>query len=1012
MKRDQLLCIHFLKRKMRWLTFLIFLGIASNVSAQTISVTGTVTDAQGEPMPGVNVVVKGTTTGAATDFDGKYQINAPSSDAVLSFSFIGFLTQDVIVGNQTTMNITLNEDTQKLEEVVVIGYGTAKKRDLTGSIVSIKGADVANKPMTNPTALIQGKVSGVQVVNSGQPGSEPDIRIRGTNSINGAKPLYIVDGLFNDNINFLNPADVESMEVLKDPSSLAIFGVRGANGVIIITTKRAQKGTTTVNVNSSVGFKQVVNKIKLTNAAQFKELYNEQLINQGVNVPYDYTNWQADTDWQDEIFQTGLVTQNNISISGAGEKNKFYMSVGYMMEEGIIRHEKLDKISLNVNDEYSVTDYLRFGFQFNGYKANTGDFKDVAPALKAAPIAPVFNDEYQLYHTLPEFQRAPVNNPRSDVEYKQNMKRPVEYRGVGNIYGEVDFLEHFNFRAAFSADYGFNQSRTYGPIVMTYNPEVVNAAPIDSLSKKTSISQSQNIYTKIQSDYLLTYQQQFDNHNITATAGFTTYYNSYSQVEATRNQGEGNPIPNDPRFWYLSMGDAKAATSNSGQWETTTVSFLMRALYNYKNKYLLNASFRRDGTSAFLGSNKWQSFGAVGAGWVMTEEEFMNNQRVLDYLKIKGSWGILGNQNIGDKYRYPALPALSTANSAPFGNNVIPAYSPEYLPYSNLHWETVHSWEAGFESYLLKNRLRLEAVYYHKLTKDLITEIPGIAGTTPGLGNLGEISNQGVELSASWTSRFGDDWTFTASGNLTTIDNKVKSLSTTGYAIVNGASRVTAGYPIGYFYGYKSGGIYQTKAEINQSPASKIGSVSPGDIKFVDTNGDNEITEADRTLIGNPTPDFTYGLSFNISYKNLDFGIDMMGVYGNEIYKAWNQNNYAQFNYQVDRMDRWNGVGTSNWEPILSTARSNNYQNSDYFIEDGSFFRIRKIQLGYNFSPATLSKVKVKGLRIYINVQNPVTFKNSTGYTPEIGGSAIAFGVDNGTYPIPAIFSLGLNLSF
>lgn len=996
-----------LKLRVFAVCFLLLLSSVSLWAQQQVS--GTITDEAGVTLPGVSVRIINTTNGVISDTDGKYVIRAKSGD-VLEFSYMGMATQNVTLKDQVVINIRMKEESHVLTETVIIGYGSAKKRDLTGSIATVSGTDITNKPMTNPTALMQGKVAGVQVTNSGKPGADPDIRIRGTNSINGAKPLYIVDGLFNDNINFLNPADVESMEILKDPSSLAIFGVRGANGVIIITTKQAKQGSTIVNVNSSIGLKRVVNKIKLTNAAQFKELYNEQLINQGVNVPYDYTHWQADTDWQDEIFQTGLVTQNNISIAGSGNKNKFYMSIGYIYEEGMIKNEKLNKVSISVNDEYKVSDALKFGFQFNGYKANPGDFKDVSAALKAAPIAPVYNEEYQLYHTLPDFQRAQLHNPMINVEYKANMNRPVEYRAVGNIYGELDFLKYFNLRAAFSADYGFNQSRSYGVITAFYTPDMVGVVPIDSMSKLSSVTQSQNIYTKIQSDYLLTYQQRINDHSITATAGFTTYYNSYSGIDGGRNQGSGDPVPNDPRFWYLSMGDPATATNGSGQWETSTMSYLVRGLYNYKNRYLLNASFRRDGTSAFLGSNKWQNFGAIGAGWIVSEEGFMKNQHMFDYLKVKGSWGILGNQNTGSQY--PAYPNLNSSSSAVFGNGIIPGYTPAYLPDPDLKWETVHAWEAGFEAQLISNHLRLEANYYHKLTKDLLTTVPGIAGATPGLGNLGEIQNKGVELSANWNGSIGKDWRYSISGNLTTLNNKVKSLSTEGYAIITGPARVTAGYPIGYFYGYKSGGIYQTQTEIQQSPVSKIGTVEVGDIKYTDVDGDGEITEDDRTIIGNPTPDFTYGLSLSISYRNVDLSVDMMGVYGNEIYKAWNQNNYAQFNYQIERMDRWHGVGTSNWEPILSTARSNNYKDSDYYIEDGSFFRIRNIQLGYNVSDRLLNALSLKGLRLYLNVQNPVTFKKSTGYTPEIGGSAIAFGVDNGTYPIPAVYSFGFNLSF
>ncbi len=450
--------------------------MTTSLFAQEKTVTGTVTDSTNEPLIGASVVIQGTSNGTITDIDGKYSITA-SPDNVLEFSYVGMVKQDVKVGSQHVINIQLKEDSQMLAETVVIGYGSAKKRDLTGSITNIKGAEIANKPSTNPLSSLQGKVAGVQIINSGQAGSDPEIRVRGTNSINGYKPLYIVDGLFNDNINFLNPEDIESMEVLKDPSSLAIFGVRGANGVIIITTKKAKEGQTLVNINTSFGWKHVVDRIKMVNASQFKELYSEQLVNEK-NPAFDFSGWNADTDWQDEVLQNGFITNNN---------------------------------------------------------------------------------------------------------------------GTG----------------------------------------------------KTEVSQFKENETKVQSDYVLTYTNSFGDHNLTATAGFTTYYNSLSRLDAARGQGIGLVIPDNPDKWFVSIGDLATATNGSTQWERTTVSFLGRVIYNYKGKYLFNGSFRRDGSSAFsYTGNQWQNFYSAGAGWLMTEEEFMKDISWLDMLKLKGSWGTLGNQNL------------------------------------------------------------------------------------------------------------------------------------------------------------------------------------------------------------------------------------------------------------------------------------------------------------------------------------------------------------------------------
>ncbi|WP_455669227.1 SusC/RagA family TonB-linked outer membrane protein [Phocaeicola sp.] len=1001
------------RQKLRTLCALAcLLLMVTSLSAQEKTVTGIVTDSANEPLIGASVLIQGTSNGTITDIDGKYSITASPQD-VLEFSYVGMVKQDVKVGTQHVINVTLKEDSQMLAETVVIGYGSAKKRDLTGSITNIKGAEIANKPSTNPLSSLQGKVAGVQIINSGQAGSDPEIRVRGTNSINGYKPLYIVDGLFNDNINFLNPEDIESMEVLKDPSSLAIFGVRGANGVIIITTKKAKEGQTLVNINTSFGWKHVADRIKMVNASQFKELYNEQLTNEGHSL-FDFSAWNADTDWQDEVLQNGFLTNNNISVTGASEKHSFYLGMGYSYEQGNIKHEKFSKITLNASNEYKITDKIKVGFQFNGARMLPADSKSILGAVRTTPVAPVFNEEYQLYAALPEFQKAQMMNPMVDVDLKANTTRAENYRASGNIYGEVDFLKHFNFRAVFSMDYGSNNGRTYQPIIKVYDNTVKGNVAILGTGK-TEVSQFKENETKVQSDYVLTYTNSFGDHNLTATAGFTTYYNSLSRLDGSRGQGIGLVIPDDPDKWFVSIGDLATATNGSTQWERSTVSFLGRVIYNYKGKYLFNGSFRRDGSSAFsYTGNQWQNFYSVGAGWLMTEEEFMKGIDWLDMLKLKGSWGTLGNQNLDTAY--PAEPLLENAFGAVFGNpsTIYPGYQLAYLPNPNLRWEKVEAWEVGLESNMFRNRLHFEGVYYKKNTKDLLAKVPGLSGTIPGIGNLGQIENKGVELSASWRDQIGD-WGYNVGVNLTTIKNRVKSLVQDGYSIIAGdknQSYTMAGYPIGFFYGYKVEGVYQSQADIDASPKNTLAAVTPGDLKFADVDGNGEITPADRTQIGDPTPDVTYGISLGVSYKGWELGIDMMGQGGNQIYRTWDNYNWAQFNYMDQRMDRWHGEGTSNTQPLLNTKHAINFENSEYYVENGSFFRIRNVQLGYTFDKALISKIGLKALKAYFNIQNLKTWKHNTGYTPEFGGSAIAFGVDNGSYPVPAIYTFGLNITF
>lgn len=1002
--------------------FLTCFLIASTVSiyAQTKTISGTVTDVTSEPLIGVSVRIQGTTTGAVTDIDGRYSVSAKEGD-VIEFSYVGMKAQFVTVGSQSTINIVLEDDATMLTETVVIGYGSARKRDLTGSIVSVKASEIADRPSSNPLASLQGKIAGVQVVNTGRAGQDPEIRVRGTNSINGYTPLYIVDGLFSDNINYLNPADIESMEILKDPSSLAIFGVRGANGVIIITTKRAKEGQTLVNINSSVGFKHISDRIELTNAAQFKELYNEQLANQGAN-PFDYTPWTGDTNWQDEIFQTGFITNNNVSITGASEKNRFYMGLGYTSEEGSIKSEKFSKVTVNLNSDYNVTNFLRFGFQVNGSRMLPPDAKSVSGAMRAAPIAPAYGtyttadgQQEQLLHVLPSFQKAQVWNPLIETETRGRHNIAKNHRVAGNIYGEVDFLKNFKFKTTLSLDYGIDESRTYSPIVWVYSPELNGK---ENLNEKESVNQSKTTSLVAQTDYILTYDNKFGKHGFTGTAGITTNYREFSSLNGGRSQDFGDiifSIPNDNQDkWWISALDKTAMTNDGTQWRRFTMSYLLRGLYNYDNRYLFNASYRRDGSSVFRGvNNTWDNFYSFGGGWVITEEEFMKDQKIFDYLKLKGSWGILGSENTGAGY-YPSYPGLtSSGGSAVFGDNIVTGYTYEYLV-QNLKWEKTHSWEVGLEMNLLNQRLRLEPVYYNKRTKDIIVSLASRSGAQNSLENLGEIENKGFELAASWNDKIkGTDFTYSISANLTTIDNKVISLGRDeGDAKYEGVSRTIAGYPVAYFYGYKVEGVYQNNEDIKQSEPNTLATVKPGDLKFADIDGDGRITTADRTMIGDPTPDFTYGFNISLGYKNFDLSIDMMGVYGNEIYRTWDASEHSQNNYLVDRMNRWNGEGTSNWEPILDRTRSINRMASNYFVEDGSFFRIRNVQLGYTFSPSMLNKIHLKALRLYANIQNLKTWSKNTGYTPEIGGSALKFGVDDGTYPMPAIYTFGVNLTF
>jgi TonB-linked SusC/RagA family outer membrane protein len=991
--------------------FLALILFPGYMSGQVIR--GKVSDKSGVGIPGAIVVAVDSKTTSDTDFDGNFNIKAKVGE-VLKISMVGFDAISVTATSETMAVKMIESKDMELKEVVVIGYGTARKRDLAGSIVKVEGKIVADKPNTNPVASLQGRVSGLSVVNSGQPGAEPDVRIRGTVSRYNTKPLYVVDGIFTDNINFINANDIESMEILKDPSSLAIFGVRGANGVIIITSKKAKAGKTTVNYNSTLGLKSIVSKPSLTNASQFKTLYDEQRVNEGA-APYAYYDkFTGDTDWIDTISNANAtIVNHNLSISNGTDKNKFYLGVGYVEDEGLIDYEQYKRFTFNLNNELQISDAIKIGVGFSGVDARPAQLHSFGSALNATPIVAPYNSEKGVYNQLPtQIGGAQIGNPLLYVEGNQGTQLNHETRFVGNVFAEFKLFKDLKFRAAYYADLGYNKGRGYTPVFNVYVAET-DELTLAGGNAQTSVNQYSNTYEKTQQDYLFTYNKTFGNHNLTAMAGYTRYYFGYESISGSVSQYIGkDPIPYDKRWWYLNVypyGDPSTSRSGSEQYENGTVSYLARALYSFSGKYILNASFRRDGSSAFTGDNRFQNFWSMGGAWDVSKEDFMQNQKIFNTLKVKGSYGELGNQYTS--IQYPSYPNYTTGSSAVFGESLVPAYILAYRSNPNLKWETVTSYEGGVEVGTLNNRLKLEATYFDKTTKNLLTFVD--LGAERFYTNAGEITNKGFEFSASWNDRVNDDFQYSISGNLTTLKNEVKSVYIDGFQVADGPSILTAGAPIGSFYGYVVEGIYQSYKDVLSSTPSTLGDYGPGDLKYKDVNGDGKISPDDRTIIGNPTPDFMYGMSVSATYKNFTLSADLQGVYGNEIWRDWgNGSTFAQFNFRTDRLDRWNGDGTSNWEPRVNDGSGYNKLNSSYMIEDGSYVRLRNVQLAYDFDSQFLKKSFIQGLKLFINTQNPITWNHNSGFTPEAGGSPISFGRDAGGYPLPAITTLGLNVTF
>ena len=1022
---------------------------SSNPEEKDIRVTGKVTSETGEPVSAASVVLKGTNNGTVTDGDGNFAITVPEN-AVLVISAVGYLTTEVSVEGKQQVSVRLVQSTQKMDEVVVIGYGTASKRDLTGSIVKVKGSDIASQPNTNPLASLQSKVAGLNIVNSGIPGSTPDVRIRGTISVGSIRPVYIIDGIFSDNMDFVNPSEIESVEVLKDPSSLAIFGIKGAAGAIVVTTKKAKAGQININFNTTYGVKSLVDKIELANGDEFRALATFEANNRVFDDPsaaslLSFVNnvggpgmsaFTGNTDWIDAVTRTAQFSATNLSIDGSTEKNRFHMGLGYNYDEGLVKHVRYDRLTLNLNDEFKINKTWKLGFNIISTKErlpyNSGALEN---ARRILPIVSadtknyytknpygVDSGNYALYSAVPIVQNSETN-PLATLENNWNKKIDDRYRFVGSAFVDINILKDLNFRSTWYADMSWRTNREYTSLYDLYDPSLTGDQVIGR-NTLTAVREDLINTRAFQQDYIATYKKKVNDHSFTLTGGFTTYYSKYEQSSATVSQSvEGrNIIPNNKRFWYINTGFGEVkSVIPTGQSEYTTVSGLARLLYNYQNKYYFNASFRRDGASQISRNHndKFQNFWAVGAAWEITKEKFMDDQDIFRFLKLKASTGLLGNFTAQGK-AYPAYPTISANSSAVFGDNLIPVYEADYLYDPNLRWETVQASEVGLEAEFLKGRLHVEVNYYDKKTENLIVLLRP-SGILPTLTNNGSIRNNGFEFMGSYNQNITQDLALTVGGNLTTYKNKVLHLEYPNRPNISSSeqtpNQAQTGFPIGYFYGLVVEGVYQSYADILASPVNTIngGGAKPGDLKYKDLNGDKIVNDDDKTIIGNPTPDFTYGINATLRYKSFDLGIDLAGSYGAEVYRVWgtSEQKNSLYNYPKYYTQGWTGAGTSNFVPIVNQLHLINRAPSTYGIEDGSYFRIRNLSLGYTFNKFQKTST-IKNIRLALSAQNLKTWKRNMGYSPEFAGDALGFGMDfgNAGSAIPRVITFGLNANF
>ena len=1021
---------------------------SADIDEADIKVVGRVTTEAGEPISGASIMVKGSTNGTYTDGLGNFSITVPE-DARLVVTAVGYKPTEISVAGKQQLSIQLIQSNAQMDEVVVIGYGTASRRDLTGSVSKIRGEALASQPNANALASLQSKVAGVNIVNTGIPGATPDIRIRGTVSIGTIRPVYIIDGIFADNMDFINPSEIESIEILKDPSSLAVFGIKGAAGAILVTTKKAKAGQILINFNSTYGSKKLVDKIAMANGQQFRDLLTFEANNRIKDDPsatslLDFinngglTDYNGNTDWVDAVTREAKFATTNLSVDASTEKNRFHFGLGYTYDEGLVKHVRYDRLNINLNDEFKISNRLKLGFGVIGSRErlpyNSGALEQARRALPIIPngTSPFYtknpysidSNTYQLYAQTPIIQNS-ESNPMASLELFHDKKIDTRDRILGNVFVDINLTKDLNLRSTWYGNMSWRNNREYTPLYDLYDP-MATGNPIINRNVLTAVRQDISSIKDFQQDYIATYKKKFGDHNLTATGGFTTYYHSYEGVAATVSQktiGIGI-IPDDKAFWYLNNGFGGTRTvlaDGSGQDEYSTVSGLARLLYNFKNKYYLNGTFRRDGSSQIntVYSKKWQNFWAIGGAWELTKEKFMENQKLFDYLKLKGSTGLQGNFTTSGK-SYPAYPTISATASATFGEFQIPVYEADYLVDPELQWETVRSSEVGVEANAFNNRLHFEASYYTKKTRDLLVLLnpPGLKQI---LTNSGDIKNSGFEFVTNWAQNITKDFSFSVGGNLTTYRNEVTylpfPLRTNISSSEQTPNQAETGYPIGYFYGFIADGVYQSFTDILKSPVSTVngGNAKPGDLKYRDLNGDDIIDDRDRTNIGNPTPDFTYGINTSFKYKKFELGIDLNGSYGNEIFRVWgtSEQKNSVYNYPAYYTEGWTAAGTSNWVPIVNASHLINRAPSTYGIEDGSYIRIRNINLSYVIS--NLPKMTyIKNLRLTLGVQNLKTWKNNLGYSPELAGDATSFGIDYGNAgsALPRVITAGLNVNF
>lgn len=1067
MKRNKLMA-----RSVLLMLVLLYSFVSASAQENKNSISGVVTDAKtGELLIGVSILEKGTTNGSITDIEGRYAMQV-SPNSTLRFSYVGYKDKEVkVTSNSSILNVQLDDSEQLLDEVVVVGYGVQKKSVVSAAISRVTGEDLNIAKPSRVEDALKGKVSGVQITqSSGQPGADSKVRIRGIGTVNNSDPLYIVDGMPVDGgINYLNPVDIQSIEILKDAASAAIYGARAANGVVLVTTKSGKAGKTQINYDFSYGWQNPWKKRSVLNAHEYMILMNEAQLNDGNALRYtaeQIASAGKGTDWQEETFNFDAPVQNHqVSVSGGGDRGNYFLSAGYYNQEGIVggnyNKSNYERFTVRSNSTYKIfetkernfltklTAGVNIGYSRShtrGIDANSEYGSVLGSALAFSPLIPVYADEATAKQILADHPNA-VKDKNGRVfslppSGFQEMANPVamlnrdyderwnDDKFVSTFWAEMEILPVLKFKSSYGTDLAFwGMDGYHFPYYLASQGKYLDESDVVSQMHRGFKWQVENVFT---------YNQVFnDKHNLTVVAGQSAQRYKYRYLSGT----DYNLLELDPRKANINSAiadrDRERVEGGTGGYNFTALaSYFGRIDYNFDERYMMQLTLRRDGSSKFGPNHKWATFPAVSMGWNVLNEPYLTRPKWFDSLKLRFSWGKNGNENIGN-FRYASL--MAGGQNYYFGGGYdvatdskdgIMQYgtSPSNIANPNIKWEESVQTDFGFDARFFEGKLGFSFDYFIKKTNGMLMDqpIPNYVGLGAPLANVGDMKNTGVELELSWRSNI-QDFNYSISANASYLKNKLIKLgNASGEAIYESNSTSGLGSFIKgkngevwpYFYGYKTGGIFQNWDEVNNYVNSEgellQPKASPGDVIFIDYNGDGVIDDNDKTKIGKGMPDWTFGLSFNADWRGLDFSLFLQGATGNDIFDLSTRGDIPAMNRPSEYLQRWHGEGTSNNYPRMTTSNPNsNWRSSDLFIKNGSYLRIKTMQLGYTLPTVWTKKAFVQKLRLYVSAENLLTITSYDGFDPEIAtGDYNRIGVDRGIYPQARTISVGANISF